>query len=112
MRVRRRKSRAIGPTFATTHSYTLGYESPGARFSAAESDGLATQRTPDDLFAQKLGAESAHAQNMGHGVGIPAFRQHGNRNDAADRSTQLTVLAHGIHDFAKQRYVIEFLARL
>ena len=57
-------------------------------------------------------AECTHAQNMGHGIGIPTLRQHGNRNDAADRSTQLTVFAHGIHDFAQQRYVIEFLARL
>ena len=38
--------------------------------------GLAAQRAADDLLAQKLGAEGADAENVGDGVGVPAFREH------------------------------------
>ena len=37
---------------------------------------LPAQGAADDLFTQKLGAEGADAENMGHGVRVPTFRQH------------------------------------
>ena len=46
--------------------------------------GLAAQAAPDHLFAQKLGAERADAEDVGHGVGVPAFGQHRHRNHATD----------------------------
>ena len=46
--------------------------------------GLAAQRAADDLLAQKLGAEGAHAEHVGDGVGVPAFGQHGDGDHAAD----------------------------
>ena len=74
--------------------------------------GLAAQRAADDLLAQELGAEGADAEDMGDGVGVPALGEHRDGDDAADRSAQLAVLADGVHDFAEQRHVVEFLARL
>ena len=38
--------------------------------------GLPAQRPADDLLAQELGAEGAHAQHVGDGAGIPALGQH------------------------------------
>ena len=38
--------------------------------------GLAAQAAPDDLFTKQLRAEGADAENVGDGVGIPAFREH------------------------------------
>ena len=64
--------------------------------------GLAAKRPADDLLAEKLGAEGAHAQDMGDGIGIPAFREHGNRDDAADRLAEAAFLADRIHDFPEQ----------
>ena len=49
-----------------------------------------TQAAPDHLLAQELRAEGAHAQNVGDGVGVPALRQHRDRNHAADGFTNLT----------------------
>ena len=46
---------------------------------------------------------------MGHGIGIPALGEHGDGNDAADRSTQPTVLADGVHDFPQEVLVGEVL---
>src|SRR5262249_32541838 len=67
---------------------------------------------PNDLLAEELGTKSTHAQHMGDRVGIPTLGEHGNRYDTTNRSTQLTVLAHSIHNFAKQRYVVQFLPSL
>jgi hypothetical protein len=50
--------------------------------------GLAAQRAADDLLAQQLGAEGAHAEHVGDGVGVPAFGEHRHRDHAADRVAQ------------------------
>ena len=71
--------------------------------------GLAAQGTADDLLAQKLRAEGAHAQNMGDGVGVPAFGEHGNRYHAADRVAEAAFLADGVHDFPQQILIGEVL---
>src|SRR6185312_6613020 len=42
---------------------------------------LATQRTANDLLAQKLGAEGANAENVSDRVGVPAFSEHRNRHN-------------------------------
>ncbi len=39
--------------------------------------GLAAKRPADHLFAEELSAESAHAEDMRDGVGVPTFREHG-----------------------------------
>ena len=64
--------------------------------------GLAAQCPADDLLAQKLGAEGAHAQHMGDGVGIPALGEHGDRHDAANRFAEAAFLADRVHDFPEQ----------
>ena len=46
--------------------------------------GLAAQGAADDLLAEKLRAEGAHAEDVGDGVGVPAFGEHGDGDDAAD----------------------------
>jgi len=63
--------------------------------------GLAAQRATDDLFAQQLGAEGAHAEHVGDGVGIPALGKHGHRHHAANRVAQATGLADGVHHLAQ-----------
>ena len=57
--------------------------------------GLAAKRATDDLFAEKLSAKSANAEDVSDGIRIPAFREHGNGDDAADRAAELARLAHG-----------------
>ncbi len=64
--------------------------------------GLAAERASDDLFAQELGAEGANAEDVRDGVRIPAFREHGDGDDAADGAAELAVLADGVHDLAQQ----------
>ena len=71
--------------------------------------GLAAQRAADDLLAEQLGAEGAHAQDVGDGVGVPAFGEHGDRDDAADRVAEPAVLADGVHDLAQQVLIGEVL---
>ena len=46
--------------------------------------GLPAQRAADDLLAEKLRAERADAEDVGDGVGVPAFGQHRDGDDAAD----------------------------
>ena len=62
---------------------------------------LAAQGAADDLLAQKLRAEGAHAEHVSHGVGIPTFGQHRDGDDAADIGAELAVLADGVHHFAE-----------
>ena len=69
--------------------------------------GLAAKRASDDLFAEELGAKSADAEDVGDGVRIPAFRQHGHRDDTADGAAELAVLAHGVHDLTQQLLVAD-----
>ena len=54
--------------------------------------GLAAQRAADDLLAEKLRAEGADAENVRDGVGVPAFGEHRDRDDAADRAAELAGL--------------------
>ena len=73
---------------------------------------MAAQRAANDLLAEKLRAEGAHSKNMGDGVGVPAFGQHGNRNHAADRLAQAAFLADGVHHFPQQFLVGDVLGLL
>jgi hypothetical protein len=61
---------------------------------------LAAQTAPDHLFAQKLGAERADAQDVGDGVGVPSFGQHRHRNHAPNLLAETSGAADGVHDFA------------
>ena len=70
--------------------------------------GIAAQAAPDDLLAQKLGAEGANAEDMGDGVGVPSLGQHGDGHDAAHLFAKSPFLADRIHDFAQQVGVGEF----
>ena len=45
---------------------------------------LAAQRAPNDLFAEELRAKGANAQHMRDCIGVPAFGEHGDGDDAAD----------------------------
>ena len=72
--------------------------------------GLAAQRAADDLLAQKLGAEGADAEDVGDGVGVPAFGQHRDGDDAADGLAQAVLLADGVHDLAQQVLIGDVLA--
>ena len=71
--------------------------------------GLPAQRPADDLLAQKLCAEGAHTEHVGHGVGIPALGQHGDGDHAADVGAEAAGLADGVHDLAQQVLVGEVL---
>ena len=73
--------------------------------------GLAAEGAANDLLAEKLRAEGADAENVGNGVCVPAFREHGNRDDAADGTAQLSRLADGVHDFAQQFLVGDVVRR-
>ena len=64
--------------------------------------GLAAQGAADDLLAQQLRAEGADAEDVGDGVGVPAFGEHRNRDDAADGAAELSRLADRVHDLAEQ----------
>ena len=64
--------------------------------------GIAAQSTPDDLFAEKLGAESPDAENVGDRVGIPTFGQHRYGNDAADLFPKPILLAYRVHHLAEK----------
>ena len=72
--------------------------------------GLAAQRAADHLLAQELGAEGADAEHVGDGVGVPAFGEHRDRDDAADGAAELAGLADGVHDLAQQFLVGDVLA--
>ena len=52
--------------------------------------GLAAQGASDDLLAQELRAEGADAENVRDGVRIPTFREHRDRDDAADGAAKLS----------------------
>ena len=70
--------------------------------------GIAAQSTPDDLFAEKLGAESPDAENVGDRVGIPTFGQHGYGNDTADLFPKPILLADRVHHLAEKFGVGKF----
>jgi hypothetical protein len=62
----------------------------------------AAQGAAGDLLAQQLRAEGAQPHDVGDGVGVPAFGQHGHGDDAADVGAQGIRLADGVDDFAQQ----------
>ena len=74
--------------------------------------GLAPQAATDDLLAQKLGAEGAHAENVGDGIRVPSFGQHRDRYDAADAFAQAPFPADGVHHLAQQIRVGDLLGGL
>ena len=47
---------------------------------------------------------------MRDGVGVPAFGEHRDRDDAADGATELAGLADGVHDLAEQFLIGDVLA--
>src|SRR5437870_3501220 len=49
---------------------------------------------------------------MRDGIGVPTLSEHGDGNDAPDRSAQLAMLPNGIHHLAEKRHVVEFLPSL
>ena len=63
------------------------------------------QAAPYHLLAKQLGAERPNAQDVGDGVGVPAFGKHGNADDAFDVFAELADLAHGVHHFAEEIFV-------
>ena len=69
----------------------------------------APQGAADDLLAEKLGAERADAEDVGDGVGVPAFGEHRDADDAFDVLAELARLADGVHHFAEQVFVGEVL---
>ena len=46
---------------------------------------------------------------MGHGIGVPAFAQHGHRYDAAYRVAEPSRLPDGVHDLPEQILVAQLL---
>ena len=70
------------------------------RARLAEAEARAAQAAADHLLAQQLSAKGAHTQHMGDGIGVPAFGEHGHRDDAADGLAEAPFLADGVHDFA------------
>jgi hypothetical protein len=62
----------------------------------------AAQRPAGDLFAEQLRAEGAQAHDVGDGVGVPAFAEHGDGDHATDVRTEGVGFADGVDDFAQQ----------
>ena len=71
---------------------------------------LAAEGATDDLFTEELSAEGADAEDMGNGVGVPAFGEHGDGDDAADGFAECAGFADGVHDFAEEGLVGEVVA--
>ena len=71
--------------------------------------GLAAQRTADHLLAEKLRTECPEAQHVGDRVRVPALGEHGDGDHAADAAAQTARLADGVHRFAQQILLGEFL---
>ena len=57
------------------------------------------------MLAKELGTEGADAEDVGDVVRIPAFREHGNGNDAADIGAELAGFPDGVHDLAEELLV-------
>jgi hypothetical protein len=73
-------------TFTTARAHDVGIfhiEHPVARRQRVVDRlvGIAPQAPAHDLLAQQLGAEGADAEDVGDGVGVPAFGQHGDGDD-------------------------------
>src|SRR5262249_3709217 len=59
----------------------------------------------DDLLAQELRPKCADAEYVGDRVGVPAFGEHCDRDDAANLFAEPAALSDGVHDFAKEVFV-------
>ena len=68
------------------------------------SEGVAhpAESATDDLLAEKLGAKRADAKDVGNGVRVPPFGEHGDGDDAADALAELARLTDGVEDFAEK----------
>ena len=62
----------------------------------------AAQAAADDLLAEQLRAEGADAEDVRHGVGVPALGEHRDGDDALDLLAELARLADGVHHLAQQ----------
>ena len=65
----------------------------------------AAQPAADHLFAQELRAEGADAEDVRHGVRVPAFGEHRHRHDAPHALAELAGLADRVHHLAQQVFV-------
>lgn len=72
---------------------------------------MAAKAAADDLFAQKLRAESPKAEDMGHGVGVPAFGQHRYRDDTANLLAEPARASDRVHHLAQQFALARFALR-
>jgi hypothetical protein len=66
----------------------------------------AAQRPAGDLFAQELRAEGAQAHDVGDGVGVPAFAEHGDGDHATNVRAERVGFADGVDHFTLR--VVEF----
>ena len=55
----------------------------------------------DDLFAEQLRPEGAQTEDLGDGIGVPAFGEHLDGNDTTDVFAGLTLLADGGDELAE-----------
>ena len=103
------------------HSHGFGSEVEGNAedigvFSVKETllvqlIGVAAQGAADHLLAQQLCPKGAHAEYMCDGVGVPAFGQHRDGDDAADRAAQAVFFADGVHHLAQQVLVADVVSQ-
>ncbi len=63
---------------------------------------LTAQGTANNLLTKKLGSKGPDSENMGDSIGIPAFIQHGNRDNASDGFTKLPLFANCVHRLPEQ----------
>ena len=67
------------------------------------------QAAADHLLAEQLRAEGADAEDVRDGVGVPAFGEHRDGDDAPDVLAELAGLADGVHHLAQQVFVGQVL---
>ena len=59
------------------------------------------QRAARYLLAQQLRTECTNTDDVGHGVGVPAFREHAHTDHAADVLAKFPSSPNGVHHFAQ-----------
>ena len=57
---------------------------------------------PIHLLAEQLGAEGAHAEDVCHGINVPALGEHRDADHAFDVFAELARLAHRVHHLAEE----------
>ena len=70
---------------------------------------LAAQRPAGNLFAEQLRAEFADAADVRDGVGVPAFGEHRDGDDAADVRAKGVAFADGVDHFAQDGRILDAL---